>query len=103
MEVGIERSEDVELTARSEETVRFDDASVHFSYLFVEGEGATVITRVTARETEFHRTLYQLGGGGEGETIALPTFLGDHGFTGLNYAYPPDSSAEVQYWCEATS
>jgi hypothetical protein len=28
-------------------------------------------------------------------------FLGDHGFTGLNFAYDPVSGAELQYWCEA--
>jgi hypothetical protein len=28
-------------------------------------------------------------------------FLGEHGFTGLNYAYDPVSGAELQYWCEA--
>jgi hypothetical protein len=28
-------------------------------------------------------------------------FLGDHGFTGLMYAYDPTSGAELQYWCTA--
>jgi hypothetical protein len=28
-------------------------------------------------------------------------FVGDHGFTGLSYAYDPVSGAELQYWCEA--
>ena len=28
-------------------------------------------------------------------------FVGDHGFTGLTYAYDPVSGAELQYWCEA--
>jgi len=28
-------------------------------------------------------------------------FLGDHGFTGLMYAYDPVSGAELQYWCTA--
>ena len=28
-------------------------------------------------------------------------FVGGHGFTGLNYSYHPDSSAELQFWCEA--
>lgn len=28
-------------------------------------------------------------------------FAGGHGFTGLSYAYDPDSGAELQYWCEA--
>jgi len=26
-------------------------------------------------------------------------FLGDHGFTGLMYAFDPVSGAELQYWC----
>ena len=26
-------------------------------------------------------------------------FAGDHGFTGLNYVYHPNSRAELQFWC----
>jgi hypothetical protein len=28
-------------------------------------------------------------------------FQGDHGFTGLTYAYDPVSGSELQYWCQA--
>lgn len=30
-------------------------------------------------------------------------FVGDHGFTGLNYVYHPTTRAEMQYLCLARS
>ena len=105
VERGIQREETVELEPASDDTIPFPDASIGFQYSFDEGEGAALVTTVTTREgREFHQTLYQLGGGGAGDDlqlVELNSFLGGHGFTGLNYAYPPGSDAEVQYWCAA--
>lgn len=54
------------------------------------------VTR-TAEETPLVSHLYQLA---ENES-PRNQFLGDHGFTGLHYAYDPVSGAELQYWCVA--
>ncbi len=40
-------------------------------------------------------TLYQL----PPDSGPQNQFGGGHGFTGLNYSYAPDSTAELQYWC----
>lgn len=54
------------------------------------------VTR-TAEAEPLVTHLYQLA---EGEG-PQNQFLGDHGFTGLMYAYDPVSGAELQYWCTA--
>lgn len=51
-----------------------------------DGEGTTV----------YQSTLYQL----PIDSGPQNQFIGGHGFTGLNYSYTPNSSAELQFWCE---
>ncbi len=46
----------------------------------------------------FSRDLYQFL---DDEPPPARIFAGGHGFTGLAYIHPPDTSAEVQYSCRA--
>jgi hypothetical protein len=94
-----------------EETVTFEDsdadASTPFSELTFHAAYSTGTSNrerslrlwVTGNDSgmELFRQLYQL------PLDSGPTdqFIGGHGFTGLNYAYHPQSGAELQYWCTA--
>ncbi len=91
------------------DTLRFEDEdstqSMPYIYLELHGTfstGATDGERAlrlwvtpTGTDQVLVNHLYQLA---EGEWPS-DQFAGDHGFTGLNYAYDPVSGAELQYWC----
>jgi hypothetical protein len=93
------------------DTLRFEDAdstqSMPYIYLElhaqysdgrVDGERALRlwVTR-TAEPEPIVTHLYQL----PLDEGPKDQFVGDHGFTGLHYAYDPVSGAELQYWCTA--
>jgi hypothetical protein len=92
------------------DSLRLEDADIVLSlpYIYLElhaeysdgrtdGERAlrVWVTR-TAEVDPLVTHLYQLA-----EDGPQNQFLGDHGFTGLMYAYDPTSGAELQYWCTA--
>ena len=64
-------------------------------------EGRALSIAVTNRDTgdDISRQLYQI----DPQNPVENQFIGGHGFTGLNYVFHPDSSAEMQYFCLITS
>ena len=60
-------------------------------------EGHALYIAVTNLETgvELTRQLYQF----DAENSIKNQFIGDHGFTGLNYVFHPAESAEMQFFC----
>ena len=94
-----------------EETITFADVDTEQSLAFADlifhaayATGAmnnerSLRTWVTAvdKAVIYNRQLYQL----PLDSGPSNQFVGGHGFTGLNYSYHPDSSAELQFWCEA--
>lgn len=93
------------------DSIRFEDADAEQSlpYIYLELHGAystgeadgeralRVWVTQTAEEEPLVTHLYQLAG----DEGPRNQFQGEHGFTGLNYAYDPLSGAELQYWCVA--
>ncbi len=60
-------------------------------------EGRAIRIAVTNLEghAEMSRQLYQF----DPQNPVVNQFVGGHGFTGLNYVFQPDTSAEMQYFC----
>ena len=97
------------LTEQDHMTLDDEDATQSIPYIYLELHGQYSTGREdgerslhlwvtpTGAENVLISQLYQLpeDAGPENQ------FLGDHGFTGLNYAYDPVSGAELQYWCTA--
>lgn len=89
-------------TADQQQEVPYEDLTFHAQYssgaadneralrLWISGTGHTA---------ELHSTLFQL----PIDSGPQNQFAGGHGFTGLHYAYHPDTAAELQYWCTAGS
>lgn len=102
---------DVSAPIESEESVTFEDADGEQSIAFSDvvfhaayGSGESDNERslrvwVTDGTSEivYHSHLYQL----DPASGPQNQFQGGHGFTGLGYSYPPQSTAEMQFWCEA--
>ncbi len=102
---------DVSAPIESEESVIFEDADGEQSIVFPDlvfhaayrsGESdneRSLRVWVTdgAEATVYHSHLYQLSL----DSGPQNQFQGGHGFTGLAYSYPPQSSAEMQFWCIA--
>lgn len=94
------------------DTVRFetDDSVQSIPYIYLEfhaeyTSGAAGDERAlrlwvtpTAEEDVIVTQLFQL----PQDATLVNQFAGEHGFTGLTYAYDPVSGAELQYWCEAS-
>ncbi|MCB9420199.1 MAG: hypothetical protein H6667_10355 [Ardenticatenaceae bacterium] len=108
-EVGIEQEETFTFTDVDDELrATFGEMMFHAAYdaggadnernlrVWVTDASASLSTGA-AETAVYHSTLFQL------ETNGGPQnqFVGGHGFTGLNYSYAPDSTAELQYWCAA--
>ena len=76
---------------RSEDSLSFEDFDLTATYFDNEHETPAlhVVTTAPSGE-ELLRVLYQFGD-------SLPTFEGDHGFTGLHYVHA--GHAELQWWC----
>lgn len=95
----IEQEEMLTFTSeRDEQLLVFADAIFHAAYdpgkINNERSLRLWITDV-GNETVYQSQLYQLS------TDSSPQnqFMGGHGFTGLHYNYPANSSAELQFWC----
>jgi hypothetical protein len=78
-------------------THEFEDMAVEVRFQDDQFEGRALYIVVTNLDTgsEISRQLYQFGP----ENPTENQFIGGHGFTGLNYVFHPDSSAEMQYFC----
>ncbi|WP_420630282.1 hypothetical protein [Candidatus Leptofilum sp.] len=98
---SIEREESVTFTnSNAEKAVVFADMVFHAVYSDGEADNERALRLWVTDGTDtavYHTTLYQL----PFDSGPQNQFVGGHGFTGLHYSYAPDSSAELQFWCEA--
>ena len=80
-----------------QQTHEFEDMAFEARFQDDEFEGRALSIAVTDLKTgsELTRQLYQF----DAENPVANQFIGGHGFTGLNYVFHPDSSAEMQYFC----
>ncbi|MDQ4077406.1 MAG: hypothetical protein M3220_14315 [Chloroflexota bacterium] len=84
-----------------EQTLAFEDLTLHAQYLAGERPPRERSLRLAVVDSvsgqELGAQLYQLS------LTEAPRneFRGGHGFTGLAYAYHPETGAELQYWCVA--
>ncbi|MBE2224558.1 MAG: hypothetical protein IAF02_23670 [Anaerolineae bacterium] len=104
----IEREESITFSdSDDEQSVAFTDMVFHAAYSTgkADNERALRLWVTNRMETPvlseaevavYHSQLYQL----PNDSGPQNQFVGGHGFTGLNYSYAPDSSAELQFWCE---
>lgn len=104
----IEREESITFSdSDDEQSLAFADMVFHAAYSTGEADNERVLrlwvtdgmeTAVLseAETAVYHSQLYQL----PNDSGPQNQFVGGHGFTGLNYSYAPDSSAELQFWCE---
>ncbi len=103
VEVGIEREETLTFTdADDEQSIAFADMTFHVAYRTGAADNERslrVWVTDVGKTAVYHSTLLQL----EPTSGPQNQFVGGHGFTGLNYSYAPDSTAELQYWCEVGS
>lgn len=101
--MGIEQEETLTFAdVDDEQSAAFGAMTFHAAYRTgaVDNERSLRVWVTDAAETAVsHSTLYQL----EPDSGPQNQFVGGHGFTGLNYSYAPGSTAELQYWCEASS
>ena len=99
--VGIEREETIAFAdSDDEQSIPFTDMVFHAAYSAgeMDNERALRVWETDISETAVAQsTLYQLSP----DSGPQNQFVGGHGFTGLNYSYAPDSTAELQYWCMA--
>ena len=100
IQVGIEREEQVEFaTSDGQQRLVFDEATFHAAYDAggPDNERSLRVWISNSDESIIYQThLYQFAV----DSGPQNQFVGGHGFTGLNYSYPADSSAELQFWCE---
>lgn len=101
VEQGIEREETIAFAdSDDEQVISFTDMVFHAAYRAgkLDNERALRVWVTDISETAVSQsTLYQL----LPDSGPQNQFGGGHGFTGLNYSYAPDSTAELQYWCAA--
>jgi hypothetical protein len=101
VEQGIEREETITFAdSDDEQSISFTDRVFHAAYSAGEMDNERTL-RVWVTDIDetavSQSTLYQL----PPDSGPQNQFGGGHGFTGLNYSYVPDSTAELQYWCVA--
>ena len=60
-----------------------------------EGHALSIVITNLENGEEITRQLYQF----DPQNPVENQFIGGHGFTGLNYVFQPDSSAEMQFFC----
>ena len=79
------------------ETLTFDTMVFDAQFQDDEYEGRALSIAVTDLDTgsDITRQLYQF----DQQNPVENQFVGGHGFTGLNYVFQPDSSAEMQFFC----
>ena len=85
----------------AQETLPFVDMSFETRLRDDQFEGRALYIAVTNLDTgdEISRQLFQF----DPQNPPENQFIGGHGFTGLNYVFHPDSSAEMQYFCSIKS
>lgn len=92
---------------RQSDRVRFRQMTMRITYFDdgFESPAFNAIVKSTGEKEAISARLYQFErtGGQESAPPKRPAneFVGGHGFTGLAYEFDPDSSAELQYYCEA--
>ena len=81
------------------ETLTFDTMVFEAHFQDDEYEGRALSIAVTDMDTgsDITRQLYQF----DRQNPVENQFVGGHGFTGLNYAFQPGTSAEIQFFCSA--
>ena len=89
--------ERVVLSPGEERQLEFEELAITLTYQFDVGEGGSLMADVSLPDggVLFARDLYQF----VADDPPRNDFGGDHGFTGLNYVYPPGSTAEGQFLC----
>ena len=98
--VGIEREETLTFgDVDAEQTAVFDEMTFHAALDAggADNERNLRLWITDTGETVLHAILYQF----EMDSGPQNQFVGGHGFTGLNYSYAPNATAELQFWCEA--
>lgn len=103
VEVGIEQEETLTFVdSDDEQAITFADMVFHAAYSAGEQDNErnlrVWVTEDGADTAVSQSTLYQF----EPNSGPKDQFVGGHGFTGLNYSYHSQSSAEMQFWCSAT-
>jgi len=98
---SIEKEENLTFAdSDAEQTIAFTDMLFHAAYSAGEADNERNL-RVWVTDggdtAVYHTILYQL----PADSGPQNQFVGGHGFTGLNYSYAPNSTAELQFWCEA--
>lgn len=101
VEQGIEREETISFSnADSEQSFAFAEMTFHAAYSAGEADNERNL-RVWVTDSDdalLNTTLYQF----DIDSGPQNQFVGGHGFTGLNYSYAPNSTAELQFWCESS-
>jgi hypothetical protein len=75
----------------------FDDMTFIARFQDDQFEGRALFIKVTGvdESLEFSRQMYQF----DRENPPENQFIGNHGFTGLIYVFNPQTSSEMQYYC----
>ena len=95
---GLEAAAPIQFTAGNDQQKRnFESMALKAHFQDDEYEGRALSIAVTNLENgaEITRQLYQF----DLQNPVENQFVGGHGFTGLNYVFQPDSTAEMQYFC----
>jgi len=96
--VGLEAAPEISFTEGNELKIHeFETMVFEAQFQDDEYEGRALSIAVTNLDSgnEITRQLYQF----DPQNPVENQFIGGHGFTGLNYVFQPDSSAEMQYFC----
>jgi len=95
---SLEAAPEITFPGRNDQKFQeFEDMSFEARFQDDQFEGRALMIVVTNLNTgtEISRQLYQF----DSQNPLKNQFVGGHGFTGLNYVFHPDSSAEMQYFC----
>jgi hypothetical protein len=81
-----------------QESIELEDMTFNAQYFTDQYEGTSLSMSVTnlVDGSELIRQLFQI----DREKGLRDQFIGGHGFTGLVYIFHPDSTAEMQYFCQ---
>lgn len=89
--------ERVALSPGEQQTLEFEQLVIVLTYQFDAGEGGSLLVDASLPDggALIARDLYQF----VPDDPPRNDFGGGHGFTGLNYIYPPGTTAEGQFLC----
>jgi hypothetical protein len=95
---GLESAPEISFSGGTEEQSR-TFTNMNFNARFqdddFEGRALSIAIMDLDNDAEISRQLYQL----DPQNPLENQFIGGHGFSGLNYVFHPDTSAEMQYFC----